>query len=276
MKWMSAGRTNLGDPFDDAYNATRVEEIMSPEYAADVRWSISDTTTFPTDYYRPSFEPNEFHGTSHISALDKDGNAIGLTTTINLAWGNLMHDNKTGIVLNSQMDDFSIPGVPNSYGLRPSVYNFIKPYKRPLSSIVPTIAIEQDGQVGMIVGASGGSRILTGVLEAIVKKYRWGYDALDVIRSPRVHHQLLPDEVWVENGESMGIVRGLRRRGHVVKMVTTTGSAVGTIARSGSGIISAVADWWRKGAVSPRALLISIQSPQEGDWDSLRCVHADC
>ena len=172
MKWMSAGRTNLGDPIDDVYNATRVAEIMSPEYAMYAYGGISDQETYPTDHYHPSFESNEVHGTSHISALDKDGKAIGLTTTINLAWGNLMHDNNTGIVLNSQMDDFSIPGVPNSYGLRPSIYNFIEPYKRPLSSIVPTIAIEWDERVGMIVGASGGSKILTGVLEAIVKNYR--------------------------------------------------------------------------------------------------------
>ena len=106
------------------------------------------------------------------------------------------------------MDDFSIPGVPTSYELKPSIYNFINLHKRPLSSTVPTIVIERDGQVGMIVDASGGSTVSW---KAIVKKYRCGYDALDVARSPRVH-QLLPDEVWVVNGESMRIVRGLRRR----------------------------------------------------------------
>ena len=116
---MSAGRTNLGDPSDGVFNHTRVNELMSTEYAAAVRKNISDHTTYPTSHYNPSYENSEPKGTSHISALDKAGNAVGLTTTVNLAWGNRMHDTHTGIILNSQMDDFSIPCRPNSFGLIP-------------------------------------------------------------------------------------------------------------------------------------------------------------
>ena len=250
MKWLSAGRTNLGDPNDDVFNHARVNEIMSTSYAAAARKNISDDTTYPTAHYNPSYANSGSKGTSHISVLDKAGNAVAFTTSINLDFGNLMHDTHTGIILNSEMDDFAIPGRPNSEGLYPSIYNFAKPLKRPLSSCVPTMTLELDGQPGMIVGASGGSQILTGVFESIVKYYRWGFDARDVVRSPRIHHQLIPDVAYVENQISTRIVEGLRRRHHDVKVIEPMKSAVGAITRTVDGKIHAVADWWRKGGVS--------------------------
>ena len=256
MKWMSAGRTNLGDPSDNVYNHTRVNEIMSTQYASAVRNNISDYTTFPITDYNPSYENSESKGTSHISVLDYAGNAIGLTTTVNLDWGNLMHDTHTGIVLNSEMNDFSIPGMPSSLGLYPSVYNFVKPLKRPLSSMVPTIAIELGGEPGMVVGASGSASILSSVFQAIVKHYRWRFNLRDVVRSPRVHHQLLPDVVEVENGIDTRIIQGLERRHHSVTLVKKMGTSVGAITRTGGGKIHAVADWWRKGGVSIRLYLL--------------------
>ena len=102
----------------------------------------------------------------------------------------------------------------------------------------------------MILGASGGSKILTGVFESIVKNYRFRFNLLNVVRSPKVHHQLLPNVANVESGMSRNIIWGLRRRHHNVTLVESTGSAVGAITRTGDGNIYAVADWWRKGVVS--------------------------
>ncbi|KAI5787033.1 gamma-glutamyltranspeptidase-domain-containing protein [Peziza echinospora] len=247
MKWISAGRTELGDPADTAVaNEERVEELMTKKYADEVISNISDDTTYPWQHYRPSYEPNEPKGTSHISVLDKDGNAVALTTTVNLYWGNFVHDTQTGIVLNSEMDDFSIPSRPNAYDLRPSIYNYIKPFKRPLSSTTPTISVEADGKPGLVIGASGGSRIVTSVFECIVKSYLWGYDLLDTVKSPRIHHQLLPEVASVEKGVSPFAADGLRLRGHNVTEIPVAGSVVGAIRRLEDGRIFAVADWWRK------------------------------
>ncbi|KAF8423563.1 gamma-glutamyltranspeptidase [Tirmania nivea] len=251
MKWISAGRTELGDPTDtEVFNAPRVCQLMTHDFAESVRQNISDSTTYPWQHYNPSYEPTEPKGTSHINVLDQFGNAVSLTTTVNLYWGALVHDTNTGIVLNSEMDDFSIPGRSNWYNLAPSIYNYIKSYKRPLSSSAPTIAAESDGKPGLIIGASGGSRIVTSVFECIVKNYLWGYDLLDVVKSPRIHHQLLPEVAKVERGLSEKVIEGLRQRGHTVEVVERIGSVVGTVRREGDGTIYAVADWWRKRGVS--------------------------
>jgi gamma-glutamyltranspeptidase/glutathione hydrolase/gamma-glutamyltranspeptidase/glutathione hydrolase/leukotriene-C4 hydrolase len=256
MKWLSAGRTELGDPADPIVlsNSPRIAELQSKSYAASVRANISDDTTYPWEHYNPAYEAVDPKGTSHLSVLDDYGTAVALTTTINLYWGAKVHDPQTGIVLNSEMDDFSIPGRSNAYKLEPSVYNFILPYKRPLSSTTPTIIIEADGEPGLVIGGSGGSRIVTGVFQAIVKNYLWGYGLLDTIKSPRVHHQLIPQVVYAEDGVGDWVVEGLRRRGHVVDHRSageaSGGSVLQAVKRMETGRVEGVADWWRKGGVS--------------------------
>jgi len=143
------------------------------------------------------------------------------------------------------MDDFSIPGIPNAYRLQPSVYNYIKPGKRPLSSCAPVITV-QDDRPSLVIGGSGGSHIYTSVVLTILKVYKWGYSALDAIHSPRVHHQLIPESVFVESGIEDHIIQGLKDRGHDVKP-EIGGSVVQVIHRKKDGVIDAVADFWRKG-----------------------------
>lgn len=254
MKWLSAGRTELGDPYDAivAGNSLRISELGSKDYAEAVRANISADTTYSYEHYNPAYEPNDPHGTSHLSVIDKDGNAVGLTTTVNLYWGARLHDPVTGVVLNSEMDDFSIPGRSNAYRLQPSVYNYIQPFKRPLSSTSPTIVVDSNGEACMVIGGSGGSRIVTGVFEAIIKKLVWGYSGLDTIRSPRLHHQLLPENVSAEGGVPDSIVKELESKGHVVdrrKMGEAAGGSVlaGVWRNAESGTVEGVADWWRKG-----------------------------
>ncbi|RPA78952.1 gamma-glutamyltranspeptidase [Ascobolus immersus RN42] len=248
MKWMSAGRTELGDPTDtDVDNMDRVAELQSKEYARAVYQNISDDRTYDWKHYNPSYEANDPKGTSHLSVLDKDGNAVALTTTVNLYWGAKLHDPNTGIVLNSEMDDFSIPGRSNAYDLKPSIYNFIKPFKRPLSSTAPTIIVE-DGKASLIIGASGGSRIVTSVFQAIVKNVLWDLTLLDTLKSPRLHHQLIPEVATMEAGIPQAIIDGLEARGHTLVDVSG-GSVIQAIRRYSDGRIVAVADWWRKGGV---------------------------
>lgn len=107
----------------------------------------------------------------HLSVLDKDQGAVSLTATINLPFGSRVLDRDTGIILNSQQGDFSIPGMVNAFGYSPSPNNFVAPGKRPLSSTVPTIIEDADGQVKMVVGASGGSFIITGTLNVCTSLY---------------------------------------------------------------------------------------------------------
>ena len=254
MKWLSAGRTELGDPFDTvvAGNDARVSQLGSKEYAEAVRANISSETTYSWEHYNPAYEPNDPHGTSHLSVIDRNGSAVGLTTTINLYWGAKVHDIVTGIVLNSEMDDFSIPGRSNAYKLQPSVFNYIMPAKRPLSSTSPTIVVDKNGEARMVIGGSGGSRIVTGVFEAIIKKLVWGYSALETIRSPRLHHQLLPESVSAEEGVPDWVVQELESKGHVVdrkaKGAAAGGSVLQGVWRDGqTGVVEGVADWWRKG-----------------------------
>jgi gamma-glutamyltranspeptidase len=248
MKWMSAGRTELGDPLDTEVNNTeRVAELQTKEYARAVSQNISDDRTYGWKHYNPSYEANDPKGTSHLSVLDKDGGAVALTTTVNLYWGAKLHDPKTGIVLNSEMDDFSIPGRSNAYDLKPSIYNFIKPYKRPLSSTAPTIIVE-NGKAALVIGASGGSRIVTSVFQAIVKNILWDLTLLDTVKSPRLHHQLIPEVATMEAGIPQDIIEGLKARGHALVDVAG-GSVMQAIRRYSDGRIVAVADWWRKGGV---------------------------
>ncbi|CAG8662645.1 26297_t:CDS:10, partial [Gigaspora rosea] len=155
LKFGFARRTELGDPeyFRDQFaHETRIQEIISKEYAALVRANVSDNQTFDPDYYNPIFDHKDDHGTTHIS--------------VNLIWGSQVLDPVTGILLNDEMDDFSIPGAPNHFGLRPSPYNFVSPGKRPLSSTVPTIVENENGKVELVTGGSGGTKILSAVLQS--------------------------------------------------------------------------------------------------------------
>jgi len=215
MKWLSAGRTELGDVDPLLNNAARVEEITGKEWAAEVRLNISDTHTFDWRHYRPVYQSTEPAGTTHLSALDVDGMAVAVTSTVNLYFGAQVHDPQTGIVLNSQMDDFSIPNVSNAYELRHSVYNLIHPRKRPLSSTAPTIVV-RNGLPELVIGAAGGSLIVTTVFEAIVRLLRYHTDLKSAVEMPRMHHQLIPQQVLLEAHFDEKIARQLAGFGHNV------------------------------------------------------------
>ncbi|KAI7899777.1 gamma-glutamyltransferase [Cokeromyces recurvatus] len=162
FKFGYAFRTELADP-DVIHHPERIQEMISKDYAAYIRHQITDNSTHEPLYYHPKFDHIDSHGTMHLSVVDEENGAVALTSTINLAFGSHIMDPTTGIILNDEMDDFSIPGIQNMFGLYPSKYNYASPGKRPLSSITPTI-IEKDTKFELAIGASGGSFIPTATL----------------------------------------------------------------------------------------------------------------
>lgn len=161
-------RTNLADidnepEFYDTIKET-FENLISQQFADKIRNSIHDDRTFnDMAFYGANFTIQEDHGTAHMAVLAANGDAISVTSTVNNYFGAKVRSRRTGIILNDEMDDFSTPGVVNSFGVPASPANYIKPGKRPMSSMCPAIILDQDGNVRMLVGAAGGTKITTAV-----------------------------------------------------------------------------------------------------------------
>ncbi|MBL8726845.1 MAG: gamma-glutamyltransferase [Planctomycetes bacterium] len=153
--------------------------------------------------------------TTHFSVVDAAGNAVACTTTINSTFGSLLVVDGAGFFLNNEMDDFSAkPGTPNQFGLIGGKANAIAPGKRMLSSMTPTIVV-RDGQLCCVLGAPGGGRIITAVLQVLLNRIDHGMDLERAVRAPRIHHQWLPDEiVWEPLALSPDVRAALARKGH--------------------------------------------------------------
>ncbi|KAH3661932.1 hypothetical protein OGAPHI_006111 [Ogataea philodendri] len=252
MKWLASVRSHLGDVGVHNKNETahqsrndRYAHLVSDEWCSATTAKISDNETFPWTFYEPAYQPNEPQGTSHLSVLDEHQNAVSLTTTVNLLFGSLVHDPVTGIILNDEMDDFSIPTTKNVFGLQPSVYNYAEPYKRPLSSTAPTIVVDREtGKVDLVIGAAGGSRITTAVLQALVRTYSYGMGLLETVAYPRLHHQLLPETLFIEEPVSQEFVHAMEELGHSVELISHQTAMNGIGVHDGK--IAAQSDYWRK------------------------------
>jgi len=204
----------LGDP---DFVQIPLRKLASSEYAAWIRSQISSVRTHPPAFYGlASFRP-ERAGTTHFGVLDRWGNAVSCSLTINTQFGSKVMVPGTGVLLNSEMDDFSIhPGVPNIYGLIGAEANSIQPKKRPLSSMTPTIILRGD-RPALIVGASGGPRIISATLQTILNALDFRLPLKKAIEAPRIHHQWMPNEVEAEGKIPSEARESLERRGHVVK-----------------------------------------------------------
>ncbi|CAB16397.1 gamma-glutamyltranspeptidase Ggt2 [Schizosaccharomyces pombe] len=217
MKWLSAGRTQFGDPdFLPLDHLDVVSKLLSKEFASQIRNNISLSKTYPWEHYNPSYDLPISHGTTHVSTVDSNNLAVSITSTVNLLFGSQLMDPVTGVVFNDQMDDFSIPGASNAFNLSPSPWNFIEPFKRPQSSSAPTILTDINGDFEMALGASGGSRIVTAVLDSIIKRIDMDYDIESMVASARPHHQLLPDILILESGFSKSVATRMKKYGHKV------------------------------------------------------------
>ncbi|CAG8576918.1 14039_t:CDS:10 [Cetraspora pellucida] len=241
IKFGFARRTEMADPAffeNQKEHNDRVKEIMSKEFAARVRHNVSETRTYNPNYYDPIFDFGEDHGTTHMSSIDVNNMAVSFTSTVNQIWGARVLDSNTGIILNNEMNDFAVPGEPNIFGLWPSPYNFVvsdlglsiiqpfgtQPYtnltpgKRPLSSTVPSIVENEDGELELVLGGSGGTRILTAVLQVLTNVYDFDMDVLSAVNSPRVHQQLLPNVLEMESGFDYELINDLLNIGHVIQL----------------------------------------------------------
>lgn len=173
----------------------------------------------------PDFEDDLFgKHTTHIAAADSEGYWVAINATVNTAFGSKVIVPGTGIVLNNEMDDFSSqPGVPNAFGLIGAENNAIEPGKRPLSSMSPTIVLDADDEPVLTVGAAGGPKIITQVVQTIIRRLDFGQTLSDAVASPRVHHQWRPDRVLAEEAVDQNVLEGLRKLGHKVDTVRTGG-----------------------------------------------------
>jgi gamma-glutamyltranspeptidase/glutathione hydrolase len=174
----------------------------------------------------PVFAPRESNHTTHYSAMDADGNAVAVTTTINDWFGSRVTADGLGFLLNDEMDDFSSkPGVPNSDGLIQSAANAIGPGKRPLSSMTPTI-VARDGKTVLVLGSPGSSKIITTVANVLMGVVDYGMNIQEAVNAPRFHNQWLPDVVNVEKWFSPDTVNALRQMGYNIEIGLHYGAAV--------------------------------------------------
>jgi gamma-glutamyltranspeptidase/glutathione hydrolase len=219
--------------------------LTSKEYAKQLAAKIDPKRAIDVKIHGspPNFSQDVFgRHTTHIAAADAAGNWVAITATVNTTFGSKVIVPGTGVVLNDEMDDFSIfPGMPNAFGLVGAENNSVAPGKRPLSSMSPTIVLDKNGKPLMTVGAAGGPKIITQVLLAIVRVLDFDQPLPEAIEKPRFHHQWRPNVVSYEKGLAPEVVEGLRKRGHNVEVVDS-GGRTQAIAVTRDGKLIGVAD----------------------------------
>lgn len=251
----------LGDP--DFFQVP-VALLSSDDYAKSQRARIDLTKATPSASL-PAIQPGKIESTSttHISAIDKDGNAVATTQTVNLYFGSGVMAPGTGVMLNDEMDDFSAQEhKPNAFGLLgENEANAIAPRKTPLSSMSPTI-VTRDGKVILATGSPGGSRIISATLQVLLNVLVYDMSLPEAMFAPRIHHQWFPDELLIEvrkDSQPEGLVSALTQLGHQVKVVEDTGDGrtpFGNVQALhvdiSSGVITGVSD--PRGEGRPRGL----------------------
>ena len=292
LKHVFAIRMSLSDP---AYNTASVKDavadLVSGSYMEQLRKSTMDNSTLPLHMYGGSkwaqlsdsdgkgnasdsqegdrrrlinkYGYLEDRGTSHLSVIDKNGNAVAMTTSINTYFGSKVVSSSTGLVLNNQMDDFGIPGVSDYFGLKPSEANFIKPGKKPLSSMSPTLVFQNIGGAGsrhslgpvrLAIGASGGPKIISAVLQTLLLHVMTGLSLYNAIAHPRVHDQLIYHGSAVTGIEVAKTIsetsialsersrQALERRNHELLDLDYTGTVQAVAVDTETGLLSAACD----------------------------------
>lgn len=222
MKLAYADRSEyLGDP---DFVKIPLKGLISKGYASELAASIKPQQARPAKDIRPGRpQPYESDQTTHYSVVDKAGNAVAVTYTLNTNFGSGIVAKGTGILLNNEMDDFSAkPGVANAYGLVGGDANAVQAGKRPLSSMTPTLVLK-DGKPVLVTGSPGGARIITTVLQQVVNHIDFGMNPAEAAATPRFHHQWTPDELRVEKGFSPDTLALLRQWGHKVALKASMG-----------------------------------------------------
>ncbi|MGB9095258.1 gamma-glutamyltransferase [Erwinia sp.] len=222
-KYAYADRSEyLGDP---DFVKVPWQALTSKAYAKSLAQQIDINKARPSSEIKPGkLAPYESNQTTHFSVVDKQGNAVAVTYTLNTYFGSGIVAGNSGILMNNEMDDFSAkPGTPNVYGLVGGEANAVGPYKRPLSSMSPTI-VAKNGKTWLVTGSPGGSRIITTVLQMVVNSIDYGMNIAEATNAPRFHHQWLPDQLRVEKGFSPDSLKLLEAKGQHVKVMPAMGS----------------------------------------------------
>ncbi|WP_424683387.1 gamma-glutamyltransferase [Frateuria sp. YIM B11624] len=189
--------TYLGDP---AFVHNPIDTLLSDAHAAKLRATIKPDKATPSSEVQGSLGAPEGHHTTHYSVVDKDGNAVAVTYTVNFLFGNKQIAGDTGFFLNDEMDDFTAkPGVANGAGLVQGVINQVEPGKRPLSSMTPTIVL-RDGKPFMLTGSPGSATIISSTLESFLNVVDFGMNMQQAVNAPRLHQQWYPDVVYAGQG----------------------------------------------------------------------------
>lgn len=224
MKRAYADRSKyLGDP---DFVKVPIAELISKRYATQLRATINPTKATASTAILPGTLPSyESDETTHYGVVDKVGNAVSNTYTLNFAFGSGIIVPGAGFLLNNQMDDFSAkPGVPNAFGLIGGKANAIQARKRMLSSMSPTIVLKA-GKPFLVTGSQGGSRIISTVLQVIMNVIDHDMNIQEAVNAVRIHHQWLPDELNVEEGLSLDTSQLLTQMGYKIVVKPTMGSA---------------------------------------------------
>lgn len=200
-----------------------VAALTSRRYAERLAAKIDPRRASPLTDYGRAWLPDDA-GTSHLSVIDAAGNAVACTETVNTGYGSLVVEPRFGIILNNEMDDFTArPGEANAFGLIQSERNAVAPGKKPLSSMTPTVVV-RDGRAELVVGGSGGPRIISGTFQVLLNVTRGGMAVDDAVAAPRLHHQWQPDVLSLEPSLVEPLRGRLAERGHTVER--TSGVAV--------------------------------------------------
>jgi gamma-glutamyltranspeptidase/glutathione hydrolase len=236
MKRAYADRARyLGDP---AFVNAPIKTLTAKDYAAKQRAGIDPDRATPSSEMLAAVPPREGSNTTHFSVVDRAGNAVSNTYTLNFSYGVGLVADGTGVLLNNELDDFTAaPGASNAYGLVGFEANLPGPGKRPLSSMSPTIVLK-GGKPVLVTGSPGGSRIISTVLQVIVNVLDYHMDVAAAVAAPRLHHQWLPDEVRVERGFADDVLAELKAKGHLIVEPMGQTSA-NSIAVTANGLLGA-------------------------------------
>ncbi|KAL0272631.1 UNVERIFIED_CONTAM: hypothetical protein PYX00_005525 [Menopon gallinae] len=256
FKYGYGRRTELGDISKDhfvpdiKYTKELIKNLTSEKYAHEIRKTIKDDRTHQDPkYYGAKVAQPDDHGTSQISVMTANGDSVSATSTINLIFGSKFRSLSTGIIYNNEMCDFSAPNITNPFGIPPSPANFIKPGKRPLSSMCPTIFLDERNDSVLVTGASGGSRITTSTVLVIINNLIFGKNIKESLDERRIHHQLFPMELDYEYGFLAQNVKTLQKIGHkTCRSSVRTTSTITSCARY-KGNVTGSYDYRRGGSV---------------------------
>uniref|UniRef100_A0A914N310 Uncharacterized protein n=1 Tax=Meloidogyne incognita TaxID=6306 RepID=A0A914N310_MELIC len=255
QKFAYAKRTRLGDIHFVPQAKELAINMTQREFAKMILKKVPPKAMFSTYYTdgNPINAQKEDHGTSHVSVLDADGNGVSATSTVNRWFGAVVQSEKLGIVWNDEMDDFSSPGMPNGFGFAPSDANFIEPGKRPMSSMSPMVIFDREnGNLKFVIGASGGSKIISAMAKPIIRVLCFNETIKEAIDSPVLHNQFTPDVTQYEETVPKQLLQDLESKfGQKFKPTTGFEGIVQAILVGDDGYIYANGDYRRRTNMHP-------------------------